>query len=411
MRELGGIFRAHGKKAYLVGGAVRDMVLGQTPADYDLATDAKPEEVTRIFKRVIPTGIKHGTVTVRHKGRSIEVTTFRTDGLYTDGRRPDSVSYAATIDEDLSRRDFTINAMALELPDGNLIDPCGGRADIERRLIRCVGASEERFSEDGLRPLRAIRFCAQLAGFGFTLDDELLAAIPKTLDITAKVSPERVACELTKTISCAAPLEAFRYMEKTGLMRLILPELATCRAVTQGGLHRFDVLDHSLYALEWACAHNYPLTIRLAALFHDLGKPACARPGAGKTTFYTHEKESARLTRALLFRLRYPNTVIDAVTHLVEEHMFHYTPDWSAGAVRRFIVRAGEDSLEPLFCLRMADTYAFTREAPPQDLLADFTARIETVLRESRALSLKDLAINGHDITALGITDGKRIGA
>ncbi|MDR0538913.1 MAG: HD domain-containing protein [Spirochaetaceae bacterium] len=411
LREMGEIFNQHKRKAYLVGGAVRDMFMGKSALDYDIATDAPPGEVIRIFKRVIPTGIKHGTVTVRFKGRSVEVTTFRADGRYTDGRRPESVAFASTIEEDLSRRDFTFNAIALELPSGGLVDPFGGLADIERHLIRCVGAAGERFAEDGLRPLRALRFCARFPDF--ELDSGILAAIPAALSVTAKVSNDRIRDELNKMISCPAPLQAFQYMEKTGLLKLIVPELAVCRGVEQKGMHRFDVLDHSFYALEWACAQGYPQVVRLAALFHDIGKPAAMQLPAGQqtATFYNHEKESARLARAALFRLRYPNITIEQVVHLINEHMFHYEPCWQDAAVRRFIVRAGEAYIAPLFQLRMADAYAFTRETPEAGLLTPFAARILSVLEKAHAFSLKELAVNGNDLKTLGITDGKRIGA
>jgi tRNA nucleotidyltransferase/poly(A) polymerase len=432
LREFAAVFAQNGKKAYLVGGAVRDMVLGMAASDYDVATDATPQEVSRMFRTVIPTGIKHGTVTVRFKGRSIEVTVFRTEGVYSDGRRPDAISYAPTIEADLSRRDFTMNAMALELPSGALIDPYGGRDSLKQKYIRCVGRAAERFLEDGLRPLRAVRFSARL---GFNLDSELLDAIPAALSITAKVSAERVRLELEKTVMSRMPCPAFLVMEQTGLLKLILPELAACRGVEQRGFHTFDVLDHSLYALEWAAANDYPLAVRLAALFHDIGKPRCARfapaapsqdglpeggsnegsPGSrlqrgGFWTFYNHEKESERLCRALMERLRWPNAVMQETAHLVKEHMFHYEPAWNDGAVRRFIARAGEYSIEPLFMLRRADTYGFARRPPPPDLLLPFSERIEQTLAKSRALSLKDLAINGNDLLTLGIHNGRRIG-
>ncbi|MDR2143291.1 MAG: polynucleotide adenylyltransferase, partial [Treponema sp.] len=217
LREIAGIFTASGKEVYLVGGAVRDLLLGREAVDWDLATNARPQEVTGLFRKVIPTGIKHGTVTVRYKGRSVEVTTFRTESGYSDGRRPDTVSYAATIEEDLSRRDFTMNAAAVKLPDGSLTDPFGGRDDIKRRIIRCVGLASERFAEDGLRPLRALRFASQL---GFDLDEATLGAIHGALPTTAKVASERIRDELDKIIDSPNPLRAFRLMEETELLHL-----------------------------------------------------------------------------------------------------------------------------------------------------------------------------------------------
>ncbi|GHV84675.1 hypothetical protein AGMMS50230_02830 [Spirochaetia bacterium] len=249
LKEIAAVFSSAGKEVYLVGGAVRDLLLGRASADWDLATNARPEEVTALFKRVIPTGIKHGTVTIRHKGTSIEVTTFRTESEYSDGRRPDEVRYAAAIEEDLSRRDFTMNAAAVKLPEGILVDPFNGQSDIKRRLIRCVGKAEERFAEDGLRPMRAVRFAAQL---GFNLEEKTLLAIPGALPTTAMVAAERIREELDKTLASASPQTGLVIMEETGLLKFILPELETCRGIEQKGYHRFDVLDHSLFALAYA---------------------------------------------------------------------------------------------------------------------------------------------------------------
>ncbi|MDR1617948.1 MAG: polynucleotide adenylyltransferase, partial [Treponema sp.] len=251
LKEVAALFTAEGRELYLVGGAVRDLLRGEKPADWDLATDALPEEVIALFRRrrytVIPTGIKHGTVTVRYRGHSLEITTFRTESEYRDGRRPEKVEFAPAIGEDLSRRDFTMNAAALKLPGGGLVDPFGGAGDIAGRLIRCVGNPAERFAEDGLRPLRALRFAAQL---GFDIEEATLQAIPGALPVTAKVSAERVRDELDKILLSPRPSAALRPMETTGLLALLLPELADCRGVEQKGFHRFDVLDHSLLACD-----------------------------------------------------------------------------------------------------------------------------------------------------------------
>jgi putative nucleotidyltransferase with HDIG domain len=406
---------------YLVGGAVRDLFRGEKPQDWDLATSARPEEVIAMFRRVIPTGIKHGTVTVHYKGRAIEITTFRTESEYRDGRRPDRVDFAATIEEDLSRRDFTMNAIALRLPSGDPADPFGGRADIQKKLIRCVGKPEERFAEDGLRPLRAVRFAATL---GFTVDPATLAAIHPALGVTAKVSPERVRDELDKILDAGGhaaafrekshtgtPSAAFRLMEQTGLLELLLPELAVCRGVDQKGYHHFDVLDHSLLACDYASRKKYPREVILAALFHDIGKPAARKAGEqGVWTFYQHEQESARLCRNILTRFRYPNAVIDTTCHLVEEHMFGYTEDWSDAAVRRFIIRVGEENLENLYRLRRADACAMAGLEPGPDFLLPLVSRVDAVLAGNRAFSLKDLAVSGKDLIGIGVKPGKYMG-
>ncbi|GHU82380.1 HDIG domain-containing protein [Spirochaetia bacterium] len=408
LREIAGIFIDAGKEVYLVGGAVRDLLLGRAAQDWDLATNARPEEVMALFRRVIPTGIKHGTVTVRYQGRSLEVTTFRTESGYSDGRRPDQVSYAATIEEDLSRRDFTMNAVALALPGGPVIDPFDGAADVRRRIIRSVGRAEERFAEDGLRPLRAVRFAAQL---GFDLDELTLRAIPAALPTTARVAPERIRDELDKTLASANPRRGFLLMEETGLLSLLLPELAVCRGIDQKGFHRFDVLDHSLLACDYAARSGAPREVRLAALFHDIGKPLVRTlDEAGIWTFYNHERESAALARNILHRFRYPNAVTEKVIRLIEEHMFHYEETWTDAAVRRFIIRSGEDLLEDLMALRRADAYGTAGIEPPPALLLPLMDRVQGILARGRALSLRDLAVNGRDLMEIGVVRGKPLG-
>ena len=422
VKETAAILAQAGKQAYLVGGAVRDLLRGKKAKDWDLATDALPEEVIELFHRkkglnsfVIPTGIKHGTVTVHFKGLSMEVTTFRSEFGFSDRRRPDRVEFGESIEVDLSRRDFTMNAAAYRLPSGPLVDPFNGKKDIKKRLIRSVGRPEERFSEDGLRPVRALRFASQL---DFTLDAELLAAISGAIPFTAKVAPERIRDEIDKMLATDRPSTALLLMEKTGLLELLIPELAACRDVRQDrngfGFHRFDVLDHSLLACDFA-ARDFPgetkLCRCLAALYHDIGKPVTAQMGEdGGWTFYRHEKESAVLARAILSRFRYPNAVIDSVCHLIEEHMFSYTESWTDAAVRRFVIRAGEENLSDLFALRRADIYGMAGREPKWDTLLPFHDRIEKVLARGRALSVKDLAVSGNDLMSLGIPTGKTIG-
>jgi tRNA nucleotidyltransferase/poly(A) polymerase len=414
VREVAEIFARNGSEVYLVGGAVRDGLRGKTANDFDLAVSLDAERVADLFRpvrgaRVFPTGIRHGTVTVRYKGLSLEVTTFRTESAYTDGRHPGAVTKAATIEEDLSRRDFTMNAVALELPQGKrVVDPFDGRKDISRGIIRAVGDAAARFAEDGLRPLRALRFAAQT---GFSVDKAVIEAVSGALDTTAKVSAERIRDEFDKTVMASTPLPSLHYMEETGLLRLVLPELAACRGVEQKGRHLFDVLDHSLYALEYAAAKDYPIHIRLAALFHDIGKPVVAAvDSSGERTFYQHERHSAAMTEILMRRLRYPNALTEQVVHLVKEHMFHYETAWGDAAVRRFIIRVGEAAANDLFMLRLCDTYAIARINPHSASLAAFRCRIEETLEKSAALGLKDLAVNGGDLIGIGIEPGKRLG-
>ena len=412
LKEIATIFNNNGKQVYLVGGAVRDMIRGKDIHDWDLATDALPQEVIDFVRRaggkVIPTGIKHGTVTVFYKKNSAEVTTFRTESDYSDGRRPDKVKFSNDIKEDLSRRDFTMNAIALRLPDGEIVDPFNGTDDIKAGIIRCVGNAGERFSEDGLRPLRAVRFSAQL---GFEIEKSTLDAINSALGVSAKVSWERVRDEIDKILASPVPSRAFLLMEKTGLLELFFKELASCRGVEQKGFHSFDVLDHSLLACDYAAKKNASHEVRLAALLHDIGKPPVRKMDEiGVWTFYRHEEIGASMCHKILRRLCYPNEVIDSVCHLVKEHMFHYTEDWSDAAVRRFIARVGENALEDLYRLRRADAFALAgKETEPMNLTA-LADRVKKVLAQEHAFTLKDLAVSGNDLMTIGIESGKTMG-
>ncbi len=400
------VLHEDGKACFLVGGAVRDYLLGRAVTDFDAATDARPEEVVRNFRHVIPTGIKHGTVTVLFKGLEIEVTTFRTESDYSDGRHPDKVEYAASIEEDLSRRDFTINAMAFNLATKVVLDPHGGKDDLAARLVRAVGDPVERFHEDGLRPLRAIRFAAQL---GFSIETSTLTAIKPSMDRFRLVSTERVRDELQKILLSPIPSRAFGLLEGTGLLAEILPELSACRGVDQRGMHIHDVLDH-LYASVDAAPPE--LVLRLAAILHDIGKPAAKEERAGgDPTFYRHEEISARMIGTMLKRLRFPNALIDEVAHLVGCHMFSYDESWTDAAVRRFIARVGMPSMDRLFALRLADGTGITGIPADPRSLEPLRGRIEASLAAREAFGLSELAVKGGDLIPLGIPPGPKMGA
>ncbi|MGO8692400.1 MAG: CCA tRNA nucleotidyltransferase [Rectinemataceae bacterium] len=403
--EIAGIVAEAGKACFLVGGAVRDYLIGREVSDFDLATDALPQEIMKLFRRVVPTGVKHGTVTVLYKGLSVEVTTFRSESEYSDGRHPDSVAFASTIEEDLSRRDFTMNAMAYDLRGRKLLDPHGGRLDLKRRSIRAVGDPLERFREDGLRPLRAVRFAAQL---DFDIEEDTLAAIPRALDRLRLVSAERVRDEFQKSLLAGRPSRALRLMETSGLLEELFPELAACRGVEQKGMHRFDVLDHLLESMD---ASPPELELRLAALLHDVGKPDAKVEVPGEEpTFYRHEEISARLAGEVLRRLRFPTALIDEVVHLVRFHMLAYDDSWSDAAVRRFLARVGTDKVDRLFALRLADGSGMTGiPADPRSLDA-FRERIDRVLSEDHAFGIGDLAIGGEELAALGVPRGPIMG-
>ena len=420
LKKMNEIFVQHGYKAYLVGGAVRDMLMGKEPHDWDVTTDATPEQVMSIFRKVIPTGIAHGTVTVHFMKNEIEVTTFRTESDYSDGRHPDKVEYTGNIEEDLSRRDFTINAIASYLGDGTITDPFHGRDDIKRKVIRTVGNPLERFSEDGLRPVRAVRFSAQL---GFEIERETLKAIsePEILKKTSGISLERFRDELLKLMKAEKPSAGLKLMEESGILDIFIPEFKKCRGCLQGdfrGYHQFDVLDHLFYACDGAPASKQ--NVRLAALFHDIGKPDVKRviptPQGDQFTFYNHEAKSQQITKEILFRLKFSNAEIANICHLVVNHMFNYTQDWTDAAVRRFLAKIQAENLEDLYDLRLADIYGMNN-APVrgQDsrtiaLLNELKDRISKETEKNSVLSLKQLAVNGKDLMKNGISAGKDLG-
>jgi tRNA nucleotidyltransferase (CCA-adding enzyme) len=408
-RSLASVFADAGHQCWLVGGAVRDLHLGRPLTDLDIATDARPDEVAKLFRTVIPTGARHGTVTVLYRGTTFEVTTFRTEEGYSDGRRPDRVSFAPSILDDLARRDFTINAMAWDVLHDRLEDPHAGRADLAARTIRAIGSPDERFREDGLRPLRACRFAAQL---GFVVEPGTLAAIPRALDVTARVSAERMRDELVKILGAPRPSDGLGLMRETGLLALVVPELAACDGVAQGDLHCWDVLAHSFASCD--AAPRADLVLRLAALLHDVGKPPTLATGpGGRPTFHGHEQRSREMAAALLERLKFPSVVIRDVAHLVGEHMFNYTEEWSDAAVRRLVARVGEGYIDALIALRRADQAGMcpgNADSYPAGL-ARFAEHIRAVREGSRALTVRELAIDGTDVMSrLGIPAGPAIG-
>ena len=420
LKDFYKIFEKAGFKAYLVGGAVRDIFLNKEASDWDVTTNATPQDVMSLFNFVVPTGIEHGTVTVHFKKNEIEVTTFRTESGYSDGRHPDSINYAATIDEDLARRDFTMNAIAIDLKDGSIVDPFNGQKDIKKKTIRTVGKAYDRFMEDGLRPVRALRFAAQL---NFTIEENTYKAISNN-DIQQKIksiSVERFRDELLKLLKADKPSVGLRMMEETGVLDIFIPEFKDCRNCIQNddrGYHIFDVMDHNLYACDGAPA-NKPL-VRLAALFHDIGKPASRtekiEEGLKIFNFYNHEVYSEKMAKAIMTRLKFSNAEIDHVCHLILHHMFHYESVWSDAAVRRFLVKVGSENINDLVDLRLSDMYGKYNEpvrihdTASCQLLIELQERIKKIEENKNALSLKDLAVNGKDLIAAGIPAGKQLG-
>lgn len=401
VKEVAQRLQSASGEAYLVGGAVRDILMGQSPKDFDFATQLPPEKVMALFPFAVPTGIKHGTVTVwlepHGKGPSFEVTTYRTESDYSDGRHPDRVNFVQTIEEDLSRRDFTMNAIAIDPLNGRMMDPFDGHSDIQNHTIRTVGEAIARFREDGLRPMRAVRFAACL---GFTIEAQTFNAITAALDVVNRVAVERIRDELIKLLGAPKPSIGFELMRNSGLLELILPELLEGVGMAQSHHHALSVYDHILAAVDAA----EDQTARLSALFHDIAKPRTigTKPNnPNEICFYRHDQVGAELTDVIMRRLKFSNDEREKIVSLVRNHMFWYDPIWSDGSVRRFVKRVGEESLDDLFKLRRADIIARGKNEDPIGEIAPLQTRIEAVLKDSRALTVKDLALNGQDVMKL----------
>ncbi|MFL5319765.1 MAG: CCA tRNA nucleotidyltransferase [Myxococcaceae bacterium] len=378
-----------GYRAFLVGGCVRDILRGLPPKDWDVATSAMPKDVQLSFDKVIPTGIQHGTVTVVTKGAQVEVTTFRTEGEYVDGRRPSSVEFRTEIADDLSRRDFTINAMAFDPVKKELVDPFGGQADLHKKLIRAVGTAHDRFSEDGLRALRAVRFAAVL---GFSIDEETKRAIPRTIPVFKKISVERIREEFQKLLLSDRAYLGLELLDQTGLLSVFLPELHELRGFTHGlPMDHFELAARSVEQL------SANLDQRLAALLAEIARPRTLVATPEGASFPDHDRLGAELTREILTRLKFPNKVIDKVVLLVREHAAAVGGSWNDGQVRRFVARVGVANLEDLFAVMEAQRRALGDETRLSQLRA-FRDRVNALLREKPALDAKSLALNGGDL-------------
>ncbi len=334
-----------------MGGAVRDLLLGRPIKDWDVATNARPEQVTPLFERVIPTGIAHGTVTVLIGKLTIEVTTFRGEGTYRDGRHPDHVEFLDSLEEDLKRRDFTINAMAYDIAAKKVIDPFGGSADLSAGLVRAVGNPLERFLEDGLRPLRAVRFSCVL---DFSIESATSASIRAALPVFRQVANERVRDELIKILSSKHAARGIEALRQTGLLEEILPELLPTIGQVQNTFHKHDVYQHSLACLAHGRGDG---VLKLAILLHDCGKPQSVGGPRGEHTFYNHERFSAQLADEAMQRLRFSHEDRERVSTLIANHMFNYEPSWTDGAVRRLVRKVGVECLSDLWELRRADIW------------------------------------------------------
>jgi tRNA nucleotidyltransferase (CCA-adding enzyme) len=401
------LLNRHGFECYLVGGSVRDLILRREVYDYDLATNAHPDSIRSIFKRSIPTGIKHGTITVIEDGITFEITTYRADGTYLDGRHPESIAFSDTLEEDIRRRDFTINGIAYNPLTDQLIDHVRGIEDIERKVIQTIGNPSDRFNEDGLRPLRACRFASKLH---FTIEEATFNAISLSLETVGKISLERVRDEFMKILETDKPSVGIELLRESGILKIFIPELSDCYGVLQNKYHKYDVYYHSIYSCD-AAPIDMPL-IRLAALLHDIGKvPSRRLNDSGEYTFYNHEVIGSKLVKRVLRRLKFSNEQIEKIDNLVLHHMFHYTDEWTDGAVRRFIRKIGINNIDDIFSLRLADRKGNGARKGLPTPIEKLKVRIEKVISAENAISVKDLDIDGTILMSeLNLLPGPMIG-
>ncbi len=410
IKKIAEDLKASGYEAYLVGGSVRDILMAQEPKDFDITTNAKPEEILKVFP-----GGKYendfGTVIlpIREKDDLIavvEITTYRSEEGYTDRRHPDSVLFETDVEKDLERRDFTVNALAMDILNGEIKDLFGGRKDIKAKIIRAVGEPSFRFKEDALRMMRAIRFSSQL---GFEIEAKTQRAITKLAGSIKFVSKERVRDELVKILSSDKPMEGILLLHETKLLQYILPELEQGVGVKQDRHHIHTVFKHNLLSLKHCPSKEWQ--VRLAALFHDIGKPKTRKIINGIATFYNHEYLSAKLADKIAFRLKFSTEDRERIVNLVRNHMFYYNVgEVSAASVRRLIVKVGRENLKDLIDLRIADRLGSgTPKAMPYKL-RHLQYMLEKV--QNDPVSVKMLKINGHDLMEkLGLPAGPILGA
>ncbi len=408
-----------GFEAFLVGGCVRDLLMGGTPKDWDITTNANPEQIIPLFEKTIYENT-YGTVgvCVPRETRSevtqetpeyhiIEVTPYRIEAKYSDFRHPDQVKYSDNIEDDLKRRDFTMNALAYSISKGHIIDLYKGQDDIKDRVVRAVGEAGDRFNEDALRMLRAVRFSTQL---DFAIDYETMQAISDNASLIKNISFERIHDEFVKIIESKNPSVGIGMLSKLGLLKHIMPELEEGIGCDQGGAHIYDVFEHCLQALEHSANKGFSKEIRLSALFHDIGKPRTRRPGEKKAyTFYGHEVVGARMTKTIMERLKFPKKETDFVVSMVRNHMFFSdTEQITLSAVRRMVAKVGKENIWDLMNIRECDRVGMKKvEAPYR--LRKYHAMIEEVLRDP--ISVGQLAIDGKVLMGeLNIKPGPRMG-
>jgi len=407
-----------GYEAYVVGGCVRDVLRNIEPTDWDVATDAKPEEIQKIFSESFYEN-KFLTVTVKTKSKDpklkeIEITTFRSEAKYTDKRHPDEIKFAKTIEEDLSRRDFTVNAIALQLTADNkqlttVVDLFGGQEDLKNKIIRAVGEPKKRFSEDALRLLRAVRFATTL-GKNWEIEPRTLKAIKGNAAWLRVISKERLRDEIEKIIMASQAYEGFLLLHQTNLSQYLIPELEKGVGITQNRHHIYTIFQHSLLSLKYAARYNYNLAVRLAALFHDIAKPQTKRGEGLDATFYNHDVVGAKIAMGILSRLKFPKKLIEKVGILIRYHMFYYDPEIvSESSVRRLLNKVGPENIGELIQLRIADRKGSGVPKAKPYRLRHFEYIVSKVSRHP--ISVEMLKINGHDVMKiLNIEPGPRVG-
>ena len=413
IRHIAETLENAGYDAYLVGGCVRDILLGKEPKDWDFTTNAHPEQIQELFPDSFCNN-DYGTVGVKTEAETpalqvIEITPYRTEGSYSDARRPDSVTFGVSLEEDLARRDFSVNAIAYRVTRDELVDQFDGLTDLKAKRLQTVGNPTERFSEDALRMMRAVRLAAEL---DFMIESDTMQAILENNQLLQRISIERVASEFLRLIDSPTPMQGIIMLEKLGLLDHIIPELRDSIDCEQGGIHAYDVYEHLLRTLQAAADKGYDTDMRLAALFHDIGKPKTRRTGGKnkKYTFFGHEVVGARMSKQILERLRLSRELIEQVTTLVRWHMFFADPDEiTLAAVRRTIVRVGEENIENLLNLRVCDRVGTGRPKEQPFRFRKYKAMVDQARRDP--VSVKMLCINGDRIMEItGEKPGKKLG-
>ncbi len=417
-------FRDNGFELFLVGGQVRDQVLGKASNDYDFTTNARPEQVQNLFPNSVLTGVRFGTVTIFDKASKFEITTYRKDGKYQDKRRPESVTFAESLKEDVIRRDFTVNSLAYDIEKQVIVDYFEGIEDIKKKIIQTVEEPDKRFNEDALRLLRACRFAVKL---NFEIEEKTFLSIKKNHPLIKYVSAERIRDELVKIITSSEPKRGIEYLRQTGLLKMILPEFASTYGVEQNSYHAYDVYYHSLEVVENISPDKI---LRMAALLHDIGKPETKAfskkdDKKGEATFYKHEIIGSRISEQVLKDLKFSKKEIHTISHLVKHHMFHYQSSWTDKTVKRFINRIGRENLDSLFQLRKADRLGKGKGKTivvnlgvnqnqfeeSNDDLVELGGRIEKILEQGLCLTIKDLPIGGDEVMkTLGLKPGPMVG-